>query len=234
MRVHLQRDIEKLKRRLLVLSTEVEAAVRQAVRALAERDAALARQVVERETQTNAMEVDVEEDCLKILALHQPVAGDLRYIVAALKIDRDLERIADLAAHIAERALALFDLPPLDIPFRLDEMGDKVQAMLKKALDAFVGLDVAAAHEVCALDGEINAIKKDTFRQVRLAVMEVPWKFDSLMQVMHVARHLERIADHATNIAEDLIYLVEGRIVRHTLEVTGKPEEPRPGKGAES
>ena len=221
MRIHLQRDIEKLKRRLLVLSTEVEEAVRQSIRALAERDVALARQVVEREIQTNSMEVDVEEDCLKILALHQPVAGDLRYIIAVLKMDRDLERIADLAAHIAERGLALFDLPALDIPFRLDEMGVKVQFMLKKALDAFVSLNSEAAHEVCAMDGEINAIKKDTFRQVRQAVMEVPQKFDPLMQVMHISRHLERIADHATNIAEDLIYLVEGRIVRHTPEVAG-------------
>ncbi len=223
MRIHLQRDIEKLKRRLLVLSTEVEEAVRQSIRALAERDVALARQVVEREIQTNTMEVDVEEDCLKILALHQPVAGDLRYIIAVLKMDRDLERIADLAAHIAERGLALFELPSLDIPFRLDEMGTKVQAMLKKALDAFVSLNTEAAHEVCAMDGEINAIKKDTFRQVRQAVMEVPQKFDPLMQVMHISRHLERIADHATNIAEDLIYLVEGRIVRHTPEVAGLP-----------
>ena len=223
MRIHLQRDIEKLKRRLLVLSTEVEEAVRQSIRALAERDVALARQVVEREVQTNTMEVDVEEDCLKILALHQPVAGDLRYIIAVLKMDRDLERIADLAAHIAERGLALFELPSLDIPFRLDEMGTKVQAMLKKALDAFVSLNTEAAQEVCAMDGEINAIKKDTFRQVRQAVMEVPQKFDPLMQVMHISRHLERIADHATNIAEDLIYLVEGRIVRHTPEVAGLP-----------
>ena len=223
MRIHLQRDIEKLKRRLLVLSTEVEEAVRQSIRALAERDVALARQVVEREIQTNTMEVDVEEDCLKILALHQPVAGDLRYIIAVLKMDRDLERIADLAAHIAERGLALFELPSLDIPFRLDERGTKVQAMLKKALDAFVSLNTEAAHEVCAMDGEINAIKKDTFRQVRQAVMEVPQKFDPLMQVMHISRHLERIADHATNIAEDLIYLVEGRIVRHTPEVAGLP-----------
>ena len=223
MRVHLQRDVEKLKRRLLVLSAEVEEDVRLAARAIAERNAELARQVVAREEQTNAMEVDVEEDCLKILALHQPVAGDLRYIIAALKIDRDLERIADLAAHIAERGLALFAEPPLDIPFRLDEMAAKAQAMLKKALDAFVSLNSAAAHEVCAADSEINAIKKDTFRLVRLAVMEAPWRFDALMQVMHIARHLERIADHATNIAEDLIYLVEGRIVRHTPEVASAP-----------
>jgi phosphate transport system protein len=223
MRVHLQRDIEKLKRRLLVLSSEVEEDVRLAVRALAEHDETLAREVVAREIQTNEMEVDIEEDCLKILALHQPVAGDLRYIIAALKIDRDLERIGDLAAHIAERSLTLADLPPLDIPFRLDEMGAKVQAMLKKALDAFTTLDSAAAHEVCRMDGEINAIKRHTFRQVRDVVMEAPVLFNALMQVMHISRHLERIADHATNIAEDIIYLADGRIVRHTPEVASPP-----------
>ncbi len=222
MSVHLQRDIEKLKRRLLVLSTEVEEDVRLAIRALAERDEALARKVMAREEQTNAMEVDVEEDCLKILALHQPVAGDLRYVITALKINRDLERIGDLADHIAERALALFALPPLDIPFRIDEMGAKVQATLKKAMDAFVSLNAAAAHEVCNADGEINAIKKAIFQQVRDAAMEAPRLFDSLMQIMHIARHLERIADHATNICEDLIYMVDGRIVRHTPEVASQ------------
>jgi len=226
MRVHLQRDIDKLKRRLLVLGTEAEEAVRLAVRALAERNEPLAREVLAREVQTNAMEVDIEEDCLKILALHQPVAGDLRQVIAALKIDRDLERIADLAAHVAERSLALFALPPLDVPFRLDEMAAKVQAMLKKALDAFAVLDPVSAHEVCAMDGEINAIKKDVFKQVRAAVMRNPAPFDALMLVMHVARHLERVADHATNIAEDLIYLVEGRIVRHMPEVAPPPAAP--------
>lgn len=223
MRVHLQRDIEKLKRRLLALGTEVEEDVRLAVRALADRDEDLARQVMVREAQTNTMEVDVEEDCLKILALHQPVAGDLRQIIAALKIDRDLERIGDLAAHVAERSLTLSTLPALNVPFRLDEMGVKVQAMLKKALDAFTRLDTTAAREVCSLDSEINAIKRHTFRQVREVVMEAPVLFDALMQIMHVARHLERIADHATNIAEDLIYMVEGRIVRHTPEVATPP-----------
>ena len=222
MRVHLQRDIEKLKRRLLVLSAEVEEDVRLAVRALAERNPAFALKVMASEEQTNAMDVDVEEECLKILALHQPVAGDLRYVITALKIDRDLERIGDIAAHIAERCLELFALPPLGADFRLEEMGGKVQTVLKKALDAFVSLNVAAAPGVCAAGGEINANKRSGFRQVRDAVMEAPMQFDSLMQAMHIARHLERIADHATNVCEDVIYLVEGRIVRHSAEVAAR------------
>ncbi len=225
MRVHFQRDVDKLKQRLLALSAEVENDVRTAVRAIEDRNEQLARQVVDGETQTNAMEVDVEDDCLKILALHQPVAADLRYIISVLKINQDLERIGDLAVHIAERGLFLCGLPPINIPFRLGEMADKAQAMLKKVLDAFVNLNDAAAREVCTADGEIDAINRDIFQQVKKAVTQNPSLFEPLLQIMHIARHLERIADHATNIAEDLIFLVEGRIVRHTKEVsdTNKP-----------
>lgn len=222
MRVHLQRDVEKLKRQILALSAEVENDVRAAVRAVEDRDDQLARQVVDREAQMNAMEVDVEDNCLKILALHQPVAADLRYIIAVLKINQDLERIGDLAVHIAERGLFLCGQSPISIPFRLGEMTDKTQAMLKKVLDAFVNLNDVAAHEVCAADSEIDAINRDIFQQVKKAVMQNPALFEPLLQIMHIARHLERIADHATNIGEDLIYLIEGRIVRHTQEVSDK------------
>jgi len=148
MSAHFLRDVEKLKRQILALSAEVEGDLRLAVRAVEERNEQLARQVVDREAQTNAMEVEVEDDCLKILALHQPVATDLRYIIAILKINQDLERIGDLAVHIAERGLFLCKQSPLNFPFRLGEMADKAQAMLKKVLDAFVNLNEAAAHEV--------------------------------------------------------------------------------------
>jgi phosphate transport system protein len=222
MSAHFLRDVDKLKRQILALSAEVESDLRLAVRAVEERNEQLARHVVDRETQTNAMEVEVEDDCLKILALHQPVATDLRYIIAILKINQDLERIGDLAVHIAERGLFLCAQSPLNIPFRLGEMADKAQAMLKKVLDAFVNLNEAAAHEVCAADSEIDAINRDIFQQVKKAVTQNPALFESLLHIMHIARHLERIADHATNIAEDLIYLIEGRIVRHTPEVSDK------------
>jgi len=222
MRVHLQRDVESLKRQILALSAEVEGDLRTAVRAVEQRDEDLARQVVERETRTNAMEVDIEEDCLKMLALHQPVAADLRYIIAVLKINQDLERIGDLAVHIAERGLFLCTQPPINIPFRLGEMADKAQAMLKKVLDAFVNLNGAAAHEVCMADSEIDTMNRGIFEQVKKAVAQNPALFEPLLQIMHIARHLERIADHATNIGEDLIYLIEGRIVRHTDEVSDK------------
>ena len=222
MRVHLQRDVEKLKRRILALSAEVESDVRAAVRAVEDRDEALARAVIGRETQTNATEVDVEEECLKILALHQPVATDLRYIIAVLKINQDLERMGDLAVHIAERGLSLCAQPPVEMPLRLGEMADKAQAMLKQVLDAFVNLNAAAARDVCAADREIDDINRDIFRQAKVAIARTPLQFDVWLQVIHIARHVERIADHATNIAEDLIYLIEGRIVRHTPEVSAK------------
>ena len=227
MSVHLQREIDELKRDILSLSAEVENDVRAAVRAVENRDAALAEDVINREARINAMEVDVEEECLKILALHQPVAADLRYIIAVLKINQDLERIGDLSVHIAERGLFLCGHPPIGIPFRLGEMADKAQAMLKKVLDAFVSLNEAAAREVCAADIEIDAINLEVFQQVRKSVTLNPALFESLLQVMSISRHLERIADHATNIAEDLIYLIEGRIVRHTAEVSDKSEHGR-------
>ena len=219
MRVHFQRDVEKLKRRILALSAEVESDVRAAVRAIEERNEELARRVIDREPQVNAAEVDIEEECLKILALHQPVAGDLRYIIAVLKINQNLERIGDLAVHVAERGLYLCGRPAAGIAFRLGEMADKAQAMLKKVLDAFVNLNADAAREVCGADSEIDAINRDIALKIKEAVMQAPASYDVLLQVMHIARHLERIADHATNIAEDLIYLAEGRIVRHTQEV---------------
>lgn len=224
---HLQREIDKLKRRLLELSAEVENDVRMAVRAVEDREPALAETVLHRETQINATEVEVEEECLKILALYQPVAADLRYIIAVLKINQDLERIGDLAVHIAERGLFLCQQPRIDIPFRLGTMADKAQAMLKNVLDAFVNLDGAAAKAVCAADGEIDAMHRNIFQQVKTAVTGNAQLFEPLLQILHISRHLERIADHATNIAEDLIYLIEGRIVRHAAEVfqTKDPSE---------
>ena len=226
MSVLFQKEIDRLKRQILSLSAEVEDDVRTAVRAVEERDPAVAQAVIDREAQTNAMEVDVEEECLKILALHQPVAADLRYIIAVHMISHDLERIGDLSVHIAERALALCEQPRVEIPFRLGDMADQAQAMLKKVLDAFVNLNPAAAREVRTADREVDEINREIFQQVKEAIKRDPSLFDSQLQIMHIARHLERIADHATNIAEDLIYLVEGRIVRHKPEAAGSVSGP--------
>ena len=222
MKAHLQREIENVKKRILGLCAEVESDLLDAVRAMEGRDAGLARDVIDGEARTNVLEVDVEEECLKLLALYQPVAGDLRYIIAVLKINQDLERIGDLAGHIAERSLALCDKPAPDMGFRLGLMAEKTRLMLKQALDAFVTLDGTAARAVCASDKAVDNLNHDLYIQVRDAVMKDPAQFEALLQVLSIGRHLERIADHATNIAEDVIYLAEGRIVRHQQEVSDK------------
>ncbi|MGI6088032.1 MAG: phosphate signaling complex protein PhoU [Kiritimatiellia bacterium] len=223
--IHLRRELEKLKRRILQLSSEVEEDVYRAVQALDTRNQAMAEEVIAREQQTNIMEVEVEEECLKLLALYQPVAADLRYIIAVLKINQDLERIGDLAVHIAECSLELCRQPEPETPIRLSDMANKTQLMLKKVLDAFVNQDKAAAHEVCITDHVVDNMKNEIFRQAKIAIRKNPEQCDTFIEIMNVARHLERIADHATNIAEDLIYLIAGRIVRHTPEVSDKMYE---------
>lgn len=221
MSVHFQREIDKLKQQILGMSAEVEAAVSDAVRAVETRDIELAKSVLEQENQTNAHEVDVEEECLKILALHQPVAADLRYLIAVLKINHDLERIGDLAVHIAQGSLLLCEMPPVDIPLQLGEMAAKSQQMLRRVLDAFVNVDIAAAREIRLADSELDALNRAMVVRLKSEMTRSPALLEPLLKLMHIARHLERIGDHATNIAEDLIYLIEGKIVRHTT-VLGK------------
>ena len=218
MRVHFQREIDKLKRPILEMSANVEEAVANATSAVETRNAVLAKSVVEHEDLTNAREVDVEEECLKILALHQPVAADLRYLIAVLKINHDLERIGDLAVHIAQGALLLCDMPPIEIPLQLGEMAAKSQQMLTKVLDAFVNVDVAAAREIRLADTELDTLNRDMAIRLKNEMTRRPELLEPLLKLMHIARHLERIGDHATNIAEDLIYLIEGKIVRHIVE----------------
>ncbi|MEI7881345.1 MAG: phosphate signaling complex protein PhoU [bacterium] len=218
MKVHFQREIDKLKQQILGLSADVEKSVSDAVRAVETRDATLAEAVLAHENQTNAREVDVEEECLKILALHQPVAADLRYLIAVLKINQDLERIGDLAAHIAQSAILLCDMPQVDIPLQLGEMAAMSQQMLKRVLDAFVNVDIAAAREIRLADSELDALNRRMADRLKAVISRRPELLEPLLKLMHISRHLERIGDHATNIAEDLIYLIEGKIVRHTIE----------------
>lgn len=220
MRVHFQREIDKLKRQILEMSADVEHAVSDAVLAVQKRDAGLARLVLEHETQTNVREVDVEEECLKILALHQPVAADLRYLVSVLKINHDLERIGDLAAHIAEGALLLVGMPSTTIPPQLGTMATKARHMLKQVLDAFIAMDASRARAVCEADRELDAIHADATAWIEATVFETPAHLHALLRLLHICRHLERIGDHATNIAEDVIYMIEGRIVRHAAPPT--------------
>ena len=218
MRTHLHREIENLKKKILSLGAVVEELVRTAVRAVAERDGELAAKGIGADVEIDQREVDLEEECLKILALHQPVAIDLRFVIAVLKINNDLERIGDLAVNIAERAAFIATQPEMDIPFDFPNMVDKVQVMLRDSLDALVNMDPHLAHAVILADDEVDAIHRRMFFQIREGFRTKSDQIEQLTHYMLVSRHLERIADHATNIAEDVIYMIEGQIVRHKTE----------------
>jgi phosphate transport system protein len=218
MPVHLQREIENLKKKILSLGAKVETAVREAALSLETGDAGLAQKIIENDFKIDQAEVEVEEDCLKILALHQPVAIDLRFIVAVLKINNDLERIGDLAVNIAERAAFLAAQLRVGVSLDFAGMAHKTQLMLKKSLDALVNLSAGLANEVCACDDEIDAMNRRMYIIVQEAIHTYPEQVESLIHLLSASRHLERIADHATNIAEDVIYMIEGKIVRHKTE----------------
>jgi phosphate transport system protein len=218
MSLHLNREMDKLKSKLLSLSALVEEAVRNAVRSLETRDEKLAQKVIDADPEVDLAEVDLEEECLKILALHQPVATDLRYIVACLKINNDLERIGDLAVNIAERAEFIATHDRVDVPLDFVGMAEKARAMVKKSLDSFVGMNARMAREVCAADNEVDAMNREAYLVVEEGIRQHPEQLDVLAHLLSTTRHLERIADHATNIAEDVIYMIEGEIVRHQAE----------------
>jgi phosphate transport system protein len=212
---HLELELDALKRKLLALSAIVEETVGRSVKSLSLRDEKLGRQVVEADKEIDLIEVDLEEDCLKILALHQPVALDLRVVIAALKINNDLERVGDLAVNIAQRAIALSALKPVEVPFDFDTMAKKTRAMLRQSLDSLIDMDVRSAHEVCRLDDEIDAMNRDMYGKVFASIRKNVDDLEAMILYHSAARHLERIADYATNIAEDVIYMIEGTIVRH-------------------
>jgi phosphate transport system protein len=219
---HLQREVEHLKKMVLSLGAKVEERVREATIAIDERDARLARKVVDTDPEIDSMEVDIEEECLKILALHQPVAIDLRFIVAVLKINNDLERIADLAVNIAERAAFLATQPKLDISFRLRPMAQSAKEMLRKSLDALVNLSEETAVQVIESDNEVDKMNRDMYLLVQEGIRRNPGEMESMIHMLSASRHLERIGDHATNIAEDVIYMISGEVVRHKTEQYGK------------
>ncbi len=212
---HLERDLDNLQRDLLALAASVEEAIHKAIRALQERDTDAAREVIDGDNQIDEEENHVEEEGLKMLALHQPVAIDLRRIAAALKINTDLERMADLAEDIAERAVWLARPPFVPIPEKLQRMTDLTTLMVRESLDAFVNLDVRQARRVCRIDDEVDRYNREIIDEIVETMKGSPDLVAPGLSLFSATRHLERIADHATNIAEDVIYLVEGEIVRH-------------------
>ena len=212
---HLQRDLESLERQILSQAAIVEEMIQKASRALREIRPEMVSEVIERESLVDQQEVLIEEACLKILALHQPVAVDLRRTATILKINNDLERIADLAVNIAERAQSISRHPGLVVPEALDRMVWITVSMVRDALDALVNLDVATAREVCIRDEEVDALNRDVIDITRQVMHSQPELIEGALHLFSAARHIERIADHATNIAEDVVYLVAGEIARH-------------------
>ncbi len=215
---HLQNELEKLKRKLLSLSAIVEGTLEKSIRSVVDRSEKLAIEVIKYDDTIDAIEVDVEEDCLKIMALYQPVAIDLRFLVAVLKINSDLERIADISVNIAERSLYLCRENPIKMPFDFEEMTTKTRSMLRRALDSLIQQDPAMAHQVCADDDGVDSINRLMYDRVYQEIRKAPHLVEPLIHSLSVSRHLERIADYTTNIAEVVIYMVEGTIVRHQPE----------------
>jgi phosphate transport system protein len=216
---HFLRDMERLWEEILRMAAVVEAALNTAVRALCDTRADLAAEVAGGEKAINTLDVEIERDCLKILALHQPVASDLRRVAAILKIDRDLERMADLAEHIANRARKLArEDPPVAIPHELEVMALEALAQVRECLDALVQSDAQHAREVIRSDRGIDRRRRTVIRVLKDAIRRDPDRLNAWLRLINTARNFERIADHATNIAESVIYMKEGDIVRHVVD----------------
>jgi phosphate transport system protein len=215
---HLQRETDRLKRKVLALGALVEESLRLAFQAIEQRDAAKARKVIATDVLIDQNEVEIEEECLKILALYQPVAGDLRFVAAVIKINSELERIGDLAENIAKRALELLDEHPVPAPSTVSVMADRTGTILERALDALVRQDAVMAREVLVADLEIDALYRQLLEELKEILRSDLEHLDAIVLLFSVARYLERLADHATNIAEDVLYMVEGEIQRHSAE----------------
>ncbi len=212
---HLKRDLERLKREILSMGALVEQATTSAMDAVKRRDQDLARKVVEGDREIDEKEVEVEEECLKVLALHQPVAQDLRFIVATLKVNNDLERIGDLAQNIAKRVVVLMESDEAGFPPDLHRMMDRVRSMVSRSLDSLVRLDPDAARGVLTDDEQVDDLHGKMYREMQARMIEDPQRVKDWVGILSISRYLERIADLSTNIAEDVIFTVEGEVVRH-------------------
>ena len=215
MSTHLHREIEKLKKAILCMAAEAEEAVRKSVEALVTKDRNLAEKVMSHDEMLNQLEIEVEEECLKLLALHQPVAIDLRFIIAVLKMNNDIKRIGDLAVDIAERAAYISSHQDFALHLDIGQMAKLAQLMLKNSLDAVVNSDPVLARQAIAMDDEVDEINRHMFTLVHDYVREHPEHVAEAIHLLSASRHLERIADQATNIAGDVICMVEGDIFRH-------------------
>jgi phosphate transport system protein len=213
---HFDQELDDLKQKLLRMGAAVENQIQTSLRALVERDTELAQQVIENDLRINSLDVQVDEDSIRLLALHQPTAKDLRFITTAMKISTELERMSDLAENIAERALELNEEPQLKPYIDIPRMGNWTLRMVKDSLDAFVNRDAALARKVCADDDFVDDLTQQLFRELLSFMIENPKTITRAIRLTFIGKYIERIADHATNVAELVVYLVEGKIIRHT------------------
>jgi phosphate transport system protein len=211
----LQRELEKVKKSILSLGAMAEERIRMSIKAIETWDAALAEEIIRRDYEIDELEVEVEEECLKILALHQPVAIDLRFLIATIKINTELERIGDEAVNIANRVTNISKRRKLDLSFDFSVMAEKAATMLRLSLDALVNLDLDLAFKVLTLDDEVDRMHREIYDRIKEVMSQNPDYVGYLINLYTTSRHLERVGDHSTNIAEEVIYLVEGEIIRH-------------------
>lgn len=213
-----EEDLNSLKQQLLKMAAKAETMIHLSMQALVRRDLSLAAELPELEDDVNRLQLDVDDRCFKLLALRQPMAHDLRFIIAAGKISSDLERIGDLTVNILENTKVLLQFPELKPLIDIPKMADLSRQMVRDSLDAFVEEDAATARNTVIRDDEVDALKNQVFREVLTYMISDPQTIQVGMQLVLVSRHLERIADHATNIAEDVVYLVEAKDIRHHAE----------------
>jgi len=212
---HFQEDLDTLKQRLLAMGGLAEERVREAVRGLTDRDPDALHSVLAGDEPINDLHIEIDDRCFKLLALHQPMAADLRVIVAAVKINTDLERVGDLAVNIAEASKRYLQHPPVKPLIDIPRMGEIAQAMLRDALDAFVRRDIALAEAVLAQDDLVDGLKTQIFRELLTYMLQDAATIEPALDLILISRHLERIGDHATNVAEDVIFILSARDVRH-------------------
>ncbi|MDI6777185.1 MAG: phosphate signaling complex protein PhoU [Syntrophales bacterium] len=212
---HYERELQEIKESLLYLGAMIEKAIERAINALLERDSDLARRVIEEDDQIDRLDVETEERCIRVLALRQPAARDLRFIATAIKINGHLERIGDMAVNIAERAIVLNEEPQLKPYIDLPRMAAIARGMVRESLDALVKEDVALANKVRGDDESIDALNEQIFRELLTFMLEDPRKIHASLLIMQIAKNLERISDHAESIADRVIYMVTGKNVRH-------------------
>jgi phosphate transport system protein len=213
---HLDEELQDLKRKLIDMGAMVESQIQGAIRGLTERDSDLARRIIANDNRVNALDVEVDEMCLRLLALHQPTASDLRFVTTGMKISTELERMSDLAESISERVIELNEEPQLKPYIDLPRMANWSMRMVKDSLDAFVNRDAALARKVCGDDDFVDHLNEQLFRELLSFMIENTQTITRAIRLTFVAKSIERIADHATNIAELVVYMVEGKIIRHT------------------